>query len=717
MRLRFGFGATAVWLSAFLWDTYTCVAFTATTCATMASSRTAPCHHEQKRVLILLGLANDHEHEHDNEIAPPPLLQEPTIALAAAAAAVQVTFPFPRASKISSIVLGGMVAPLVQSIVTKGMPTTDWEEFWGRTNGPEDNDNENANHNANNNNNNAKIVTQALEALGPTYVKFGQALSARPDIIPRTLANALATLQDQMQPFDTTQAKEIIRVELSSRIGMGDDQNDDQQQQQQELELLLASLSTQPVAAASIGQVYSATYQNQKVAIKVKRPGIRVIVDQDAALLKWVVTFLESIPALPYTGTDTDTSKSKNSSGRRLIATELVGAVEEFMSRLLEELDYQQEAKNIALFGRLYSHRRREPNTNGDDPSELNSKSKSKSTPASNINVVVPKVYPQLCTNNVIVMEWIDGTKLVEDQTLMDPAAKQENLRLIQQGIECTLSQLLDTGVLHADPHGGNLLKCVETNMDDDGSTITTTVRLGYVDFGLLSTVPAQVRDGLVCAVAQMVFSKNVQAVADLFGDLMLLPPHVLADPTERAALTQALDQTLQEVLQYPTIPTSADSTTTTTTTTIPSLRFDKLLDGLARLVPRFQFQLPPYFLNNARALGTLEGMAREIDPSFNVLQVVYPYALNRLLSNPSNSPVVAATLQSLIRNPMTRRVDVKRVRKLLDDSKALTGYSRRKLMKDILSSGAGSDLARMVVKEQLMTNQPWAKVSNYLRL
>jgi predicted unusual protein kinase regulating ubiquinone biosynthesis (AarF/ABC1/UbiB family) len=295
-------------------------------------------------------------------------------------------------------------------------------------------------------------------------------------------------------------------------------------------------------------------------------------------------------------------------------------------------------------------------------------------------------------------------------------------LALIQQGIECTLSQLLDTGVLHADPHGGNLLKCVETNIDDG----STTVRLGYVDFGLLSTVPAQVRDGLVCAVAQMVFSKNVQAVADLFGDLMLLPPQVLADPTERAALTQALDQTFQEVLQYPPTgrTTSAYSTTTTTTTStataIPSLRFDKLLDGMARLVPRFQFQLPPYFLNNARALGTLEGMAREIDLSFNVLQVVYPYALNRLLSNPSNSPVVEATLQSLIRNPMTGRVDVKRVQKLLDDSKSLTGYSRRKVMRDVLSSGAGSDLARMVVKEQIshvLWSKRWAKFTDYLRL
>jgi aarF domain-containing kinase len=690
MRLLFSFGATVVWLALLLDDTI--VAFTAPTSTSTAPIRTTSC--QERRI----GLAN--ENENAAEIA------QQTIAIAAAAAAAPdtVTFPFTRAGKIASVVLGGMVAPLVKSIVTKGMPTTDWEEFWGRTHNGNGSTTATSTTPTNNNyNTNARIVTQSLEALGPTYVKFGQALSARPDIIPRTLANALATLQDQMQPFDTTQAKEIIRVDLSSRM-LGDDEGDDDDQQEEELKQLLASLSDQPVAAASIGQVYSATYQNQKVAIKVKRPGIRAIVDQDAALLKSIVTFLESIPALPNSS-----SGSSSNSKSRLIATELVGAVDEFMSRLLEELDYEQEAANIALFGRLYSHRRREQNNNGYE-------SESTSTPSSNINVVVPKVYTNLCTNNVIVMEWIDGTKLVEDQSLTDPAAKQENLALIQQGIECTLSQLLDTGVLHADPHGGNLLKCVETSLDDDGSS--TVIRLGYVDFGLLSTVPAQVRDGLVCAVAQMVFSKNVQAVADLFGDLMLLPPQVLADPTERAALTQALDQTFQEVLQYPTTTTA-----TATATAIPSLRFDKLLDGMARLVPRFQFQLPPYFLNNARALGTLEGMAREIDPSFNVLQVVYPYALNRLLSNPSHSPVVEATLQSLIRNPMTGRVDVKRVQKLLDDSKSLTGHSRRKVMRDVLSSGAGSDLARMVVKEQLTSRvllwskERQAKFTNYLRL
>jgi aarF domain-containing kinase len=122
-----------------------------------------------------------------------------------------------------------------------------------------------------------------------------------------------------------------------------------------------------------------------------------------------------------------------------------------------------------------------------------------------------------------------------------------------------------------------------------DGETV---LRLGYVDFGLLSCVPITVRDGLVCAVAQLVFCRNVTAVANLFGELQLIPEDVLSNPSERAALSVALDDALSQVLQYD----HHKSGGTTTTTTIPTLRFDKLLDALVRLVPRFAFSCLPTF-------------------------------------------------------------------------------------------------------------------------
>jgi predicted unusual protein kinase regulating ubiquinone biosynthesis (AarF/ABC1/UbiB family) len=156
----------------------------------------------------------------------------------------------------------------------------------------------------------------------------------------------------------------------------------------------------------------------------------------------------------------------------------------------------------------------------------------------------------------------------------------------------------------------------------------------------LLSNVSPQVRDGLVCAVAYLVFAKNIEAVASLFGELQLLPDEVLNDPSERQALNSAMEITMAEALVYEPLLDGSG------TTNIPILKFDKLLDALSRLVPRFRFQLPPYFINNARALSTLEGIARSLDPKFNVFQVMYPFALNRLLANPTKSPVVDKTLQ-----------------------------------------------------------------------
>jgi predicted unusual protein kinase regulating ubiquinone biosynthesis (AarF/ABC1/UbiB family) len=218
-----------------------------------------------------------------------------------------------------------------------------------------------------------------------------------------------------------------------------------------------------------------------------------------------------------------------------------------------------------------------------------------------------------------------------------------------------------------------------------------------------LATIPQQVRDGLVCAVSQLVFAKDVEAVASLFGELDLMPQEILNDPVERAALTSALSKTLQEVLIYPRNENiQSRQNPIAETTEIPTLKFDKLLDGLVRLVPRFQFQLPPYFINNARALGTLEGIARSLDPNFNAFSLMYPYALNRILQNPTGSPVVDATLQNMVRCKETGQIDREKIRRLLRDSALFTGFSKRRVLRDILRTKSGKQLAKEIVKQEM---------------
>ena len=393
--------------------------------------------------------------------------------------------------EIGGVVVGELLAPLLASLVVSGIPDS-WETFWAQSNGEFTN---------------AQRATRALEELGPTFVKFGQALASRPDVIPKSLADGLSTLQDDMQPFDTEVAKDIIRAELNATLNA------------EALEAFVNSLTDEPIAAASVGEVFKGYLSSDSgpvpVAVKVQRPGIRTVVERDAALLRSVATWIESLPS---------------PTGGRLIATELVDAVEEFMSRVFEELDYRNEAANAATFASLYSYR---------------------GGSCDKVKVFVPEIMPELCTDNVLVMEWLDGTKLTSVTGTLDDKELKENIKLIETGIDCTLSQLLDTGVLHADPHAGNLMK----TMTEEGP------RLGYLDFGLLSTVPSRVRDGLVCAVAQLVFAKDVEAVAKLFGELSLLPQEVLLDSKERAALTKALEQTMAESLVYPNKTLDNDQT------------------------------------------------------------------------------------------------------------------------------------------------------------
>eukprot|EP00804_Cyclotella_cryptica_P026543 CCRYP_015398-RA/>CCRYP_015398-RA protein AED:0.03 eAED:0.03 QI:132/1/1/1/1/1/4/605/773 len=584
----------------------------------------------------------------------------------------QVLSALKRAVEIGNILGSQLMMPILSNLSKNKWPTEEsggWENFWA-TSSSYNSDGARIHIT------NAQRLALALEELGPTYVKFGQALGSRPDVVPPSLANALSALQDDMKPFDGENARQIVWRELNNRVIREDtitavstagEESSSDNITMQELMHLMSNLTDAPIAAASIGQVYKAHIPGKgDVAVKVQRPGVRRLVESDTELLLTIARFVESLPALPSTN-EGNSKGSKKSDQRRLINTRLVSATQEFMSRIFEELDYRNEARNCLLFSSLYSRY---------------------GSISSDVRVVVPKVYMEWCTENVLTMEWIDGTKLTDVQTSgKSEDSVKENLELVKLAIDSTLNQLLVTGVLHADPHAGNLLKV----LPDDGS-----VALGYLDFGLLSTIPSQVRDALVCSVVLQVFSRDVDAVSSLFGELQLIPHHVLADSEERKALSKALEITFENSLLYP-----ESSCARGDITAIPELKFDKLLDSLSRLVPRFQFDLPPYFINNARALSTLEGIAKSLDPSFNVLTVMYPYAITMLLQNPSGSPVVSSTLQSLVRSK-DGRINRDKISRLLRDSALISRQSKLHVAWDVIKAKEGRELAAEFISEEL---------------
>ena len=517
---------------------------------------------------------------------------------------------------------------------------------------------------------NAERVAQGFQQLGPTFVKLGQALATRPDILQVPLAEALASLQDNMSPFDNLTAKRIIRRDLRT---LSHSQKDDYIYDAATRKAFLDSLSDQePVAAASIAQVYKGHLPGYgAVAVKVQRPGIRRKVEGDATLFHSMAQWLES----------RKWPRGTPLQGEPIFfgTMQLVRAVDEFTARVFEEMDFVREAQNIETFARLYSR------TAGVSPT---------------VRVVVPELIPELCSSRVLVMEWIEGTKLTDICEVGEDRdnAVAENLELVRKAIECTLSQLLDTGILHADPHTGNLLKV---------RTPEGTTELGYLDFGLVSTVPQKVRDGIVCAVVQLVFARNIEAVADLCGDLELLPKETLEDPEERKKLVDALRKAFDKILLWPKDEKGRS-------TAVPKVRFEKLLASLASLVATFEFTVPPYFLNNARALATLEGIALKLDPDFNILRVIYPYSLNRLMCNPSVSKKAEETFLDICRSPETKLFDLNRSTMLLNDWALLTGYRKRKIFWDLATSTGGRRVLVRIVQEWYLKRA--RKVRNWYR-
>ncbi|MDC3029047.1 AarF/UbiB family protein, partial [Prochlorococcus sp. AH-716-P20] len=195
----------------------------------------------------------------------------------------------------------------------------------------------------------AKQLTNLLVKLGPAFVKAGQALSTRPDIIPVILLEELSELQDQLPGFDGNKAMELIEEDLNKKI-----------------DEIFLTIDKDPISAASLGQVHKAVLKNKEiVAVKVQRPGLREQITLDLYIVRNIANWL------------------KNNIG--LIRSDLVALIDELGKRVFEEMDYLNEAENAEKFRNLHLH---------------------------NSKIAVPKIYKKTTSRRVLTMEWIDGTKL-----------------------------------------------------------------------------------------------------------------------------------------------------------------------------------------------------------------------------------------------------------------------------------------------------------------
>jgi len=239
----------------------------------------------------------------------------------------------------------------------------------------------------------AERIRMALEELGPTYVKLGQILSSRPDLVAADFIQEFSKLQDKVPPFPFIDAKEIIQSELGSTLGS-----------------LFDYFDEKPFASASIGQVHRARLQDgEEVAVKVQRPGITKVIEVDLEIMLHLATLME----------------------RHIEEMELqrpVKIVEEFAKTIEKEIDYTIEATSMQRVAMQFL----------DDP-----------------NIYIPKVFSDKSTELILTTEFVDGIKVSEIDRIED-AGLDRNVITVR-GTELSLKQVFEYGFFHADPHPGNI--------------------------------------------------------------------------------------------------------------------------------------------------------------------------------------------------------------------------------------------------------------------
>jgi predicted unusual protein kinase regulating ubiquinone biosynthesis (AarF/ABC1/UbiB family) len=383
----------------------------------------------------------------------------------------------------------------------------------------------------------AMQLRKLLTNLGPTFIKIGQALSTRPDLVRQDYLEQLTLLQDQLPPFPTEEAFAIIERELNCIV-----------------EDAFQEISPQPVAAASLGQVYKGRlYSGETVAIKVQRPHLEKKLTLDLFIIRWIVKILG--PWLPIN-----------------VSHDLAMIVDEFGTKLFEEIDYHNEGLNAEQFARNFQ-----------DSSE----------------VKVPAIYWKYSTRKVLTLEWIDGFKLSATQCILDANLKPDDL--IRIGVESGLRQLLEFGFFHADPHPGNLF------VMPDG-------RMAYIDFGMMDQLNQDTKETLVDALVHLI-NKDYEHLAQDFIRLGFLTPD-----TDITPIIPALECVFADVVG----------------SSVGEFNFKVATDRFSDLMYQYPFRIPAKFALIIRSLVTQEGVALCLNPDFRIVEISYPYIAKRLLTEES---------------------------------------------------------------------------------
>ncbi|ADG66945.1 ABC-1 domain protein [Planctopirus limnophila DSM 3776] len=373
-------------------------------------------------------------------------------------------------------------------------------------------------------------VRLSLESLGPTFIKFGQVMSTRPDIVPPAMITELKKLQEHVPPFGSEAAIREVESELGKPVHE-----------------LYREFDMEPLAAGSLAQVHRAVaFDGSQLVVKIRRPNVVRDIERDLSLLEQMAVLAEA--HVPETRVFDPT-----------------GLVKHFARSIRREVNFAREGRTMDEFRRLFA----------DDPS-----------------LYVPKVWMDLTTEAVLTMEYIDGIKVDDRDALLsagcDPCA------VAASGAKLYMKQAFELGVFHGDPHPGNV------RVKPCGTIV-------LLDFGMIGILDADIREQLVdlfVAISRQDVPLAVRAVLK-FGESSTAVDEALLHVDMRDFLGN-----------YYGVP-------------LDKLNVGTLLGDFMSLLTTHQIRCPGSLMLLIRAIVTLEGIGRRLDPDFNLAPVLQPYIEN----------------------------------------------------------------------------------------
>ncbi|KIE42852.1 ABC1 kinase family protein [Geobacter anodireducens] len=373
----------------------------------------------------------------------------------------------------------------------------------------------------------AERMRLALEELGPTFVKLGQILSTRPDVIPRSFVLEFARLQDQVPSFPFEDALDQISRELG-----------------RDPEERFSFIDPEPLAAASIAQVHRARLvSGQEVVIKVRRPGVVEAVETDIDAMMGLAVLAE----------------------RHLPRSDIydpVGLVKEFARTIRREMDFAREGHTIERFAENFAG----------DPT-----------------LYFPTVHWDCTARGLLTMEFINGIK-VSDTAALERAGMDRRL-IARRGADAFLKMVLTHGFFHGDPHPGNVL-------------ILPDNVICLLDYGMVGRLDAQLK-GYLTDILLAIVQRDVDEVISL-----LLYSGEIADTLDTRALKRDLAGLIDNYYETP----------------LQEIEVGRVLLEFLEVITTYHIKFQPDLMLLAKALVAIEGMGRELDPTFDMVEHLRPF-------------------------------------------------------------------------------------------